>query len=76
MEKKQIFGLTSQEAVENKKIFGDNSLSQKKTLSFWAMLIDSFKDKWILILIGALGVQILFNILSTFIPGLGHPPVV
>ena len=73
MGKKQIFGLTSQEAVENKKIFGDNSLSQKKTLSFWAMLIDSFKDKWILILIGALGVQILFNILSTFIPGLGHP---
>ena len=72
MEKKQIFGLTSQEAAENKKIFGDNSLSQKKTLSFWAMLIDSFKDKWILILIGALGVQILFNILSTFIPGLGH----
>ena len=72
MEEKHVFGLTSQEAVENKKKFGDNSLSQKKTLSFWAMLVDSFKDKWILILIGALGVQILFNILSTFIPGLGH----
>ena len=72
MEKEHVFGLTSQEAIENKKKFGDNSLSQKKTLSFWAMLLDSFKDKWILILIGALGVQILFNVLSTFIPGLGH----
>ena len=30
MEKKQIFGLTSQEAAENKKIFGDNSFISKE----------------------------------------------
>lgn len=71
MENNKTYGLTTEQAKDNTNKYGDNRLSQKETNSFMDMLIDSFKDKWILILIGALVIKIIFNIVTISFPALG-----
>ena len=64
------YGLTTREAEINKK-YGTNELSQRESESFLDMLKDSFKDTWVIILLVALGLKILFSIIGMFWPEIG-----
>lgn len=58
----KLTGLTLQEVEESKQKYGrDNTLSQKEQKSFLSILIDAFKDIWILVLLATLAVRILIN---------------
>ena len=72
MEPNKIYGLTWEEAKENKEKYGDNALSAKETESLLSMFIDSFKDKWIIILLAALLIKIFFNFIGILFPMLGE----
>lgn len=65
-------GLTSSQVQKSLEKYGNNKLSVRENQSFFGMFIDAFKDKWILILIGALGIEMVFNTLKTIFPELGH----
>lgn len=59
----KLTGLTLQEVEESKQKHGrDNTLSQKEQKSFLSILIDAFKDIWILVLLGTLVIRILINL--------------
>lgn len=66
------YGLTSKEAEESLKKYGNNKLSAKETQTFWQMFLESFKDKWIIILLAALCVKIFFNFIAMLVPSLGN----
>lgn len=66
------YGLTTAQAEESKAKYGDNTLSTKESQSLWSMFVDSFKDKWIIILILALCIKIAFNFIGMMFPELGH----
>lgn len=61
---KMKYGLTSAQVAENKQKYGDNKLSVKESATLLEMFIDSLKDPWILILIAALVVKVIFNVYS------------
>lgn len=61
-------GLNSQQVEVNRQKFGSNALSQRETESFWSMYVESFKDKWIIILLAALACEVAFYLLGLFIP--------
>lgn len=63
-------GLTSQEVENSKQQFGTNQLSAKEKDSIFKMLIDSFKDVWILVLCAALGIKIIIAVIGCFVPAL------
>lgn len=65
-------GLTSQEVEVSKQNFGTNQLSAKEKDSVFKMLINSFKDVWILVLCAALGIKILIAIVGFFVPELAN----
>lgn len=69
---KNFNGLTSSEVQDSLAKYGNNKLSIKQSQTFLEMFIDAFKDKWIIILLGALAIEFVFNILKTYLPSLGH----
>ena len=69
---KEHKGLTSQEVQESFQKYGNNRLSIKESATLWEMFVESFKDKWILILVAALGIKILFNFIGMAFPSLGE----
>lgn len=66
------YGLTTEQANESKAKYGDNTLSVKESQSLLSMFIDSFKDKWIIILILALCIKIAFNFIGMLLPQIGE----
>ena len=69
---KTFKGLTTQEVTASKAAHGDNKLSSKEANSLLSIFIETFKDRWILILLGALGLKILFNFVGMLFPELGE----
>ena len=65
------YGLTSAKADENTQTYGNNALSVKESQSLLSMFIDSFKDKWIIILLIALAIKIAFVFIGIIFPALG-----
>lgn len=63
MSKLHLTGLTSEEVIASKEKHGrDNELSQKETESFWSILLNAFKDKWIYFLLAGLVLKIFLNV--------------
>ncbi|MGN1423973.1 MAG: calcium-translocating P-type ATPase, PMCA-type [Oscillospiraceae bacterium] len=58
------FGLTDKEAAESKAKYGDNSMTEQASESFWDKLKDNLGDPMIKILLVALGVNVLLWILG------------
>ena len=58
------FGLTDQEVAESKQKFGDNSMTEKASESFWDKLKDNLGDPMIKILIVALLINVVLAILG------------
>lgn len=69
---KEYSGLSDNQVKTNLAKWGNNKLSIKESQTFLEMFVESFKDKWILILIGALGIEMIFNSIKTLYPELGH----
>lgn len=61
-------GLTDSQVEESKKQFGYNELSKKQQKSIFKMFLESFKDIWIMVLVGALALKILLGIFSAYFP--------
>lgn len=59
-----IKGLTDQQVEESKQKYGDNSLTEQKSESFWTKLIGNFGDPMIKILCVALIINIIFAFLG------------
>ena len=58
---KKFKGLTSAEVQASKNTHGDNRLSSKEANSLLSIFIEAFQDQWILILLAALGLKIIFR---------------
>lgn len=58
------FGLSDKEAAESKQKYGDNSMTEQASESFWDKLKDNLGDPMIKILLVALGVNVLLWILG------------
>lgn len=58
------YGLTTQQANENTQKYGNNKLSVKESQTIFEMFVDTLKDVWVLILIGALILKTLQNFYS------------
>lgn len=71
---KTFKGLTAQEVEESKRLYGTNTLKKKEPASMWEMFVDSLKDQWLMILIGALIIQVIKNTLASFFPALFGSP--
>ena len=69
---KTFKGLTTQEVTASKTTHGDNKLSSKEANSLLSIFIEAFKDRWILILLAALGLKILFNFVGMLFPTIGE----
>lgn len=69
--KNEKFGLSTVQAEESLKQHGNNKLSAKESKSFWNILVDSFKDKWIIILLLALFIKVIFIFIGILFPSLG-----
>ena len=69
---KTFKGLTTQEVTASKAAHGDNKLSSKEANSLLSIFIEAFKDRWILILLAALGLKILFNFVGMLFPAIGE----
>lgn len=65
-------GLSSAEVAASKSAHGDNKLSSKEDNSLLSIFIEAFKDQWILILLAALGLKIIFNFIGMLFPGIGE----
>lgn len=55
-------GLTNEEVIVNRKKYGSNSFSKKKQDSFFKLLLETFSDPIIKILLVALGIKTIFLI--------------
>ena len=64
-------GLNNQQVEVNREKFGSNALSQKENETFLSIFINSFKDKWIFILLASLICEVTFYILALFFPSFG-----
>lgn len=69
---KKNYGLTSAQAEESLKKHGNNKLSVKESQSLFSMFVESFKDKWIIILLLALFIKIAFIFICIICPQLGE----
>ena len=56
------YGLTDEQVIENRKKYGSNTFSKKKKDSFLKLLIETFSDPIIKILLIALGIKTIFLI--------------
>ena len=65
-------GLSSAEVAASKSAHGDNKLSSKEANSLLSIFIEAFKDQWILILLAALGLKIIFNFIGMIFSGIGE----
>lgn len=70
MSNKKIWGLTTEQANENRKL-GSNALTAREQESFWDMLKDSFNDTWLKILMLALALEVVFYVINQIWPGMG-----
>ena len=69
---KKFKGLTSAEVQASKNAHGDNRLSSKEANSLLSIFIEAFQDQWILILLAALGLKIIFNFVGMIFPSIGE----
>lgn len=69
---KNFKGLTSAEVQASKSTHGDNRLSSKEANSLLSIFIEAFQDQWILILLAALGLKIIFNFVGMIFPAIGE----
>lgn len=69
---KKFKGLTSAEVQASKNAHGDNRLSSKEANSLLSIFIEAFQDQWILILLAALGLKIIFNFVGMIFPTIGE----
>ena len=69
---KKFKGLTSAEVQASKNAHGDNRLSSKEANSLLSIFIEAFQDQWILILLAALGLKIIFNFVAMIFPAIGE----
>ena len=69
---KNFKGLTSAEVQASKNTHGDNRLSSKEANSLLSIFIEAFQDQWILILLVALGLKIIFNFVGMIFPAIGE----
>ena len=69
---KKFKGLTSAEVQASKSAHGDNRLSSKEANSLLSIFIEAFQDQWILILLAALGLKIIFNFVGMIFPAIGE----
>lgn len=69
---KKFQGLTSTEVQASKNAHGDNRLSSKEANSLLSIFIEAFQDQWILILLAALGLKIIFNFVGMIFPAIGE----
>ena len=69
---KKFQGLTSVEVQASKNAHGDNRLSSKEANSLLSIFIEAFQDQWILILLAALGLKIIFNFVGMIFPAIGE----
>ena len=69
---KKFKGLTSAEVQASKNTHGDNRLSSKEANSLLSIFIEAFQDQWILILLAALGLKIIFNFVGMIFPAIGE----
>ena len=69
---KNFKGLTSAEVQASKNTHGDNRLSSKEANSLLSIFIEAFQDQWILILLAALGLKIIFNFVGMIFPAIGE----
>lgn len=69
---KKFKGLTSAEVQASKNAHGDNRLSSKEANSLLSIFIEAFQDQWILILLVALGLKIIFNFVGMIFPAIGE----
>ena len=69
---KKNYGLTSAQAEESLKKHGNNKLSVKESQSLFSMFVESFKDKWIIILLLALFIKVAFIFIGIIFPQLGE----
>lgn len=69
---KNFKGLTSAEVQASKNTHGNNRLSSKEANSLLSIFIEAFQDQWILILLAALGLKIIFNFVGMIFPAIGE----
>ena len=69
---KKFKGLTSAEVQASKNAHGDNRLSSKEDNSLLSIFVEAFQDQWILILLAALGLKIIFNFVGMIFPAIGE----
>ena len=69
---KNFKGLTSAEVQASKNTHGDNRLSSKEANSLLSIFIEAFQDQWILSLLAALGLKIIFNFVGMIFPAIGE----
>ncbi|MDE5540075.1 MAG: HAD-IC family P-type ATPase [Bacilli bacterium] len=55
-----MYGLSKEEVEKNRKKYGNNSISNVKTSSFWKLLLESLGDPIIKILLVALAIKVVF----------------
>lgn len=66
------YGLTSLQVEESLKTNGNNKLTVKESQSLLEMFADAFKDKWIIILLLALFIKIIFIFIGIIFPSIGE----
>lgn len=61
-------GLSDKQIEASKEEFGMNELSKKEQKSIFKMFLESFKDIWIMVLVGALVLKIVLGLFSAYFP--------
>ena len=69
---KKFKGLTSAEVQASKNAHGDNRLARKEANSLLSIFLEAVQDQWILILLAALGLKIIFNFVGMIFPAIGE----
>lgn len=65
------YGLTTQQALANRRDYGSNELTQRELDSFWDMLKDTLQDTWLKILFAALILELVFYVIGRIWPDMG-----
>lgn len=71
MNENKIYGLSSQQAEESRRLHGSNDLTQRDRKSFFDYLKESLKDTWLEILMVALALELVFYGIGRIWPTLG-----
>ena len=65
------YGLTTEQALANRRDYGSNELTQRELDSFWDMLKESLQDTWLKILFAALILELVFYGIGRIWPDMG-----